>query len=37
MSFPCGSADGESACNSGDLRSITGLRRFPGEGKGYPF
>ena len=34
--FPCGSAGRESACNEGDLSSITGLGRFPGEGKGYP-
>ena len=33
---PCGSAGKESACNSGDLRSISGLGRSPGEGKGYP-
>ena len=26
----------ESACNAGDLGLIPGLRRFPGEGKGYP-
>ena len=26
----------ESACNEGDLGSIPGLRRSPGEGKGYP-
>ena len=26
----------ESACNSGDLGSIPGLGRSPGEGKGYP-
>ena len=26
----------ESACNEGDLGSIPGLGRFPGEGKGYP-
>ena len=26
----------ESACNAGDLGSITGLGRSPGEGKGYP-
>ena len=26
----------ESACNAGDLGSIPGLRRSPGEGKGYP-
>ena len=36
MDFPCGSAGKESACNSGDLGSIPGLRRSPGEGKGYP-
>ena len=34
--FPCGSAGKESACNVGDLGSIPGLGRFPGEGKGYP-
>ena len=34
--FPCGSADKESACNVGDLGSIPGLGRSPGEGKGYP-
>ena len=34
--FPCGSAGKESACNAGDLASIPGLGRFPGEGKGYP-
>ena len=33
LSFPCGSADKESACNSGDLGSIPGLGRSPGEGK----
>ena len=32
--FPCGSASQESACNVGDLGSISGLRRSPGEGKG---
>jgi len=32
-----GSADKESACNVGDLGSIPGLGRSPGEGKGYPF
>ena len=26
----------ESACNAGDLGSIPGLGRYPGEGKGYP-
>ena len=35
--FPCGSAGKESACNTGDLGSIPGLERSPGEGKGYPF
>ena len=34
--FPCGSAGRESACNEGDLGSISGLGRSPGEGKGYP-
>ena len=34
--FLCGSAGKESACNVGDLGSIPGLRRSPGEGKGSP-
>jgi len=34
--FPCGSAGKESTCNAGDLGSIPGLGRSPGEGKGYP-
>ena len=34
--IPCGSAGKESACNAGDLGSIPGLGRSPGEGKGYP-
>ena len=34
--FPSGSAGKGSACNAGDLGSIPGLRRSPGEGKGYP-
>ena len=34
--FPFGSAGKESACDEGDLRSIPGLGRSPGEGKGYP-
>ena len=34
--FPCGSAGKESTCNEGDLGSIPGLGRSPGEGKGYP-
>ena len=33
--FPGGSAGKESACNAGDLGSIHGLGRSPGEGKGY--
>ena len=33
--FPCGSAGEESTCNAGDLGSIPGLGRSPGEGKGY--
>ena len=31
-----GSGSKESACNEGDLGSIPGLGRFPGEGNGYP-
>ena len=31
----CGLASKESACNVGDLGSIPGLERSPGEGKGY--
>ena len=35
--FPtCGSAGEESVCNVGDLGSIPGLGRSPGEEKGYP-
>ena len=34
--FPCGSAGKESACSVGNLGLIPGLRRAPGEGKGYP-
>ena len=36
LGFPCGSAGKESTCNAGDLASIPGLGRSPGEGKGYP-
>ena len=36
LGFPCGSAGKESACTAGDLGSIPGLERSPGEGKGYP-
>ena len=35
--FPGGSAGKESACNAGELGSIPGSGRCPGEGKGYPF
>ena len=36
VGFPDSSAGKESACNAGDLGSIPGLGRAPGEGKGYP-
>ena len=36
MFFPSGSDDKESTCNLGDLGSIPGLGRFPGEGNSYP-
>ena len=36
MGFPCGSAGKESAYNVGNMGSIPGLGRSPGEGKGYP-
>ena len=36
LGFSGGSAGKESACNAGDLDSIPGLGRSPGEGKGYP-
>ena len=36
MGFPGNSVGKESACNAGDLGSIPGLGRSPGEGKGYP-
>ena len=35
LGFPCSSAGKESSCNAGDLGSIPGLVRSPGEGKGY--
>ena len=35
--FPGSSAAKESACNAGDLGSISGLGRTPGEENGYPF
>ena len=36
LGFPCGPAGRESACDAGDLGSIPGLGRSPGEGNGYP-
>ena len=36
LSFPGGSDGKESACNAGDLHSIPGLGRSPGEGNGNP-
>ena len=36
MGFPGGLAHKEFTCNVGDLGSIPGLRRSPGERKGYP-
>ena len=36
MGFSGGSDSKESACNAGDLGSIPGFRRTPGEGNGYP-
>ena len=36
LGFPCRSAGKESACNAGDLDSIPGLGKSPGEEKGYP-
>ena len=34
--FPGGSDGKESFCDAGDLSSIPGSGRYPGEGKGYP-
>ena len=36
MDFPGGSEVKASACNAGDLGSIPGSGRFPGEGNGNP-
>ena len=36
MGFPCGLASKEPTCNAGDLGSIPGFGRSPGEEKGYP-
>ena len=35
LGFPGGSDGKETACNAGDLGSIPGLGRSPGEGKAY--
>ena len=35
VGFPCASAGKESICNAGDMDSIPGLWRSPGEEKGY--
>ena len=37
MSFPCNSVGKESACNAGDLGSIPGSGKSPGEGNSNPF
>ena len=34
--FPSSSAGKESTCNAGDMGSISGLGRSPGEGNGNP-
>ena len=36
MGFLGGSDGKDSTCNVGDLGSLPGLERSPGEGKGYP-
>ena len=36
LGFSGGLLSKESACNAGDLGSIPGSGRSPGEGKGYP-
>ena len=36
LGFPCGSSGKEFSCSVGDLGSIPGLGRSPGERKGYP-
>ena len=35
LGLPCDIAGKEFACNAGHMGLITGLERFPGEGKGY--
>ena len=37
MAFSGGSGGKESACNAGDLGSISGLERYPGEGHGNQY
>ena len=37
MGFPGGSDGKESACNAGDLDSIPGSERSPGEGLSLPY
>ena len=36
MGFPCSSVGKESACSAGDLGSLPGSGRSPGEGNGNP-
>ena len=36
LGYSGGSASKELTCNVGDLGSIPGFQRYPGEGKGYP-
>ena len=36
MGLPCGSAGKDSPCNAGDLGSMPGLGKSPGEGNGNP-
>ena len=36
LGFSGGSEDKESACNAGDVGSVPGLGRSPGEGNGNP-
>ena len=36
LGFPGGPAGKKSACNAGDLGSVPGLGRSPGDGNGYP-
>ena len=35
MGFPGGSENKEFTCNAGNLGSVSGMRRFPGEGNSY--